>query len=219
MDWVTIALSKGRIGNEAIKLLEDIGLCEDVDLNSRKLIFNDYKNNIRYICVKPSDVVTYVENCVADLGIVGKDTIMECEGDIYEILDLGLGKCKISVAGIEGNHTWEKYEVLKVATKYKSIASKYFNKKQQKIEVIKLNGSIELAPLVGLSNVIVDIVESGSTLRANGLEVIEDICNVSSKLICNRASYRFKSGKIENIVSLLKKSLEERDVKSITVQG
>ena len=217
MEYVTIALSKGRIGNEAIKLLKDIGLSEDVDLDSRKLIFNDHKNNIRYICVKPSDVVTYVENCVADLGIVGKDTIMECEGDIYEILDLGLGKCKISVAGIEGNRTWEKNEILKVATKYETITRKYFNKKQQKIEIIKLNGSIELAPLVGLSNVIVDIVESGSTLKANGLEVIEDICSISSKLICNRVSYRFKNKKIENIVTLLKKSLEGKDVKSSTV--
>ncbi|HSQ89680.1 MAG TPA: ATP phosphoribosyltransferase [Romboutsia sp.] len=181
-----------------------MGLGDSIDLDSRKLIFKDEKNKIIYINVKPSDVVTYVEKGVADLGVVGKDTILESEEDVYEILDLGFGKCKFSIAGIKGQSIYRKDEVLKVATKYPEIAKKYFKEREQKIEIIKLNGSVELAPLVGLSDVIVDLVETGNTLKANGLEIIEDMLDISSRLICNRVSYRFKFDRIKSIAQLFK---------------
>ena len=171
-------------------------------LDENYLIFTDEENKITYIHVKPSDVVTYVEKGVADLGIVGKDTILENENDdeVYELLDLGFGKCKFSVAGIKGKNNYSKEEILKVATKYPHIAKKYFKSRGQNIEIIKLNGSVELAPIVGLSDVIVDLVETGNTLKVNGLEIVEDMCNISSRIIANRVSYKFNKEKIENIV-------------------
>ncbi|MGL6107975.1 ATP phosphoribosyltransferase [Romboutsia sp.] len=209
MDYITIALSKGRLGNDAYKRLKAMGIGDCIDLDSRKLIFKDDKNKIIYIHVKPSDVVTYVEKGVADLGIVGKDIILENEGDVYEIEDLGFGKCKFSIAGLKGKESIRKDEILKVATKYPEIAKKYFKEREQKIEIIKLNGSVELAPLVGLSDIIVDIVETGSTLNANGLEIIEDMYDISAKLISNRVSYKFKFQKIQNILSMFKE-VEEK---------
>ncbi len=207
MDYLTVALSKGRIGKNASNILKKTGLGDCLNLNSRKLIFKDEKKKICYIYVKPADVVTYVKNGVADLGIVGKDSILEFDGDIYEIFDLGFGKCKLSIAGPSGEIVYRKDEVLKVATKYPHIANKYFEKKKQKIEIIELNGSVELAPLVGLSDVIVDIVETGNTLRANGLEVIEDMFNISARLISNKISYRFKYARIEEITKLLNENI------------
>ncbi|MGO2118480.1 MAG: ATP phosphoribosyltransferase [Fusobacterium sp.] len=207
MDNITIALAKGRLGKQAYKILKKIGLGDSIDLDSRKLIFKDEKNKIDYIYVKPSDVVTYVEKGVADLGIVGKDVILENDTDIYEILDLGFGKCKFSIASIKGQNIYKKDDTLKVATKYPEISKKYFKEKQQKIEIIKLNGSVELAPLVKLSDVIVDLVETGDTLKANGLEVIEDMFNISARLICNRISYRFQYDRIQRITKLLENNL------------
>lgn len=207
MDNITIALAKGRLGKQADKILKKIGLGDSIDLDSRKLIFKDEKNKIDYIYVKPSDVVTYVEKGVADLGIVGKDVILENDTDIYEILDLGFGKCKFSIASIKGKNIYKKDDTLKVATKYPEISKKYFKEKQQKIEIIKLNGSVELAPLVKLSDVIVDLVETGDTLKANGLEVIEDMFNISARLICNRISYRFQYDRIQKITKLLENNL------------
>ncbi|MFA6877486.1 MAG: ATP phosphoribosyltransferase [Fusobacterium sp.] len=207
MDNITIALAKGRLGKQAYKILKKIGLGDSIDLDSRKLIFKDEKNKIDYIYVKPSDVVTYVEKGVADLGIVGKDVILENDTDIYEILDLGFGKCKFSIASIKGQNIYKKDDTLKVATKYPEISKKYFKEKQQKIEIIKLNGSVELAPLVKLSDVIVDLVETGDTLKANGLEVIEDMFNISARLICNRISYRFQYDRIQRITNLLENNL------------
>lgn len=207
MDNITIALAKGRLGKQADKILKKIGLGDSIDLDSRKLIFKDEKNKIDYIYVKPSDVVTYVEKGVADLGIVGKDVILENDTDIYEILDLGFGKCKFSIASIKGQNIYKKDDTLKVATKYPEISKKYFKEKQQKIEIIKLNGSVELAPLVKLSDVIVDLVETGDTLKANGLEVIEDMFNISARLICNRISYRFQYDRIQKITKLLENNL------------
>lgn len=207
MDNITIALAKGRLGKQAYKILKKIGLGDSIDLDSRKLIFKDEKNKIDYIYVKPSDVVTYVEKGVADLGIVGKDVILENDTDIYEILDLGFGKCKFSIASIKGQNIYKKDDTLKVATKYPEISKKYFKEKQQKIEIIKLNGSVELAPLVKLSDVIVDLVETGDTLKANGLEVIEDMFNISARLICNRISYRFQYDRIQSITKLLENNL------------
>ena len=202
MDNIVIAIAKGRIEKDVYRRLKILNMEDCIETDSRKLIFTDEENKITYIHVKPSDVVTYVEKGVADLGIVGKDTILENENDdeVYELLDLGFGKCKFSVAGIKGKNTYSKEEILKVATKYPHIAKKYFKSRGQNIEIIKLNGSVELAPIVGLSDVIVDLVETGNTLKVNGLEIVEDMCNISSRIIANRVSYKFNKEKIENIV-------------------
>jgi ATP phosphoribosyltransferase len=146
--------------------------------------------------VKPSDVMTYVEKGVADLGVIGKDNILEEDLDVYELIDLGFGRCKFSVAGKKGEVIHQRDDVLRVATKYPKVALNFFNLRNQPIDIIKLNGSVELAPLVGLADVIVDIVETGSTLRANGLDVLEDMYDISAKLIANRVSYRFKYERI-----------------------
>ena len=173
MDNIVIAIAKGRIEKDVYRRLKILNMEDCIETDSRKLIFTDEENKITYIHVKPSDVVTYVEKGVADLGIVGKDTILENENDdeVYELLDLGFGKCKFSVAGIKGKNNYSKEEILKVATKYPHIAKKYFKSRGQNIEIIKLNGSVELAPIVGLSDVIVDLVETGNTLKVNGLEI------------------------------------------------
>ena len=202
MDNIVIAIAKGRIEKDVYRRLKILNMEDCIETDSRKLIFTDEENKITYIHVKPSDVVTYVEKGVADLGIVGKDTILENENDdeVYELLDLGFGKCKFSVAGIKGKNNYSKEEILKVATKYPHIAKKYFKSRGQNIEIIKLNGSVELAPIVGLSDVIVDLVETGNTLKVNGLEIVEDMCNISSRIIANRVSYKFNKEKLENIV-------------------
>lgn len=202
MDNIVIAIAKGRIEKDVYRRLKILNMEDCIETDSRKLIFTDEENKITYIHVKPSDVVTYVEKGVADLGIVGKDTILENENDdeVYELLDLGFGKCKFSVAGIKGKNNYSKEEILKVATKYPHIAKKYFKSRGKNIEIIKLNGSVELAPIVGLSDVIVDLVETGNTLKVNGLEIVEDMCNISSRIIANRVSYKFNKEKIENIV-------------------
>ena len=202
MDNIVIAIAKGRIEKDVYRRLKILNMEDCIETDSRKLIFTDEENKITYIHVKPSDVVTYVEKGVADLGIVGKDTILENENDdeVYELLDLGFGKCKFSVAGIKGKNNYSKEEILKVATKYPHIAKNYFKSRGQYIDIIKLNGSVELAPIVGLSDVIVDLVETGNTLKVNGLEIVEDMCNISSRIIANRVSYKFNKEKIENIV-------------------
>ena len=202
MDNIVIAIAKGRIEKDVYRRLKILNMEDCIETDSRKLIFTDEENKITYIHVKPSDVVTYVEKGVADLGIVGKDTILENENDdeVYELLDLGFGKCKFSVAGIKGKNNYSKEEILKVATKYPHIAKKYFKSRGQNIEIIKLNGSVGLSPIVGLSDVIVDLVETGNTLKVNGLEIVEDMCNISSRIIANRVSYKFNKEKIENIV-------------------
>lgn len=209
MDNIVIAIAKGRIEKDVYRRLKILSMERCIEKDSRKLIFTDEENNITYIHVKASDVVTYVEKGVADLGIVGKDTILENENDneVYELLDLGFGKCKFSVAGVKGKNNYSKEEILKVATKYPTIAKNYFKSRGQKIEIIKLNGSVELAPIVGLSDVIVDLVETGNTLKANGLEIVEDMCNISSRIIANRVSYKFKKVKIENIIEKFESTL------------
>lgn len=203
MDYIKIALPTGRIKKNAYKILKKAGLGDSIELDSRKLVFKDEKNKIEYISVKPSDVVTYVQNGVADLGIVGKDIILENDNDVYEIFDFGFGKCTFSIAGKENQTIYSKDKSLRVATGFPNITKKYFDSKQQRIEIIKLNGSVELAPLVGLSDVIVDLVETGNTLKANGLQVIEEMFPISVRLICNRISYRFKYDRIEDIVKAL----------------
>lgn len=202
MDYLTIAISKGSVADEVHKLLDRIGLSGSIEKSSRKLIFEDEKNGLKFIYVKSSDVVTYVENGVADLGIVGKDMILENPSDVYELYDLKFGNCVFAVAGIKGEDI-PNDKVLRVATRYTETAKKYFNDKGQEVKIIKLNGSVELAPLVGLSDVIIDLVQTGNTIKANGLEIIEEMFSISSRIICNRVSYRFKYKKINELIKLI----------------
>lgn len=205
---VTIALPKGRIGKDALKALKPLGTESIIKPMTRKLVFTDLPNQRRYIFVKAADVVTYVERGVADLGIVGKDTIMEADANLYELLDLGFGACKFSVAGPAGLTLYQKDNVLRVATKYPKVATAYFQSKNQPVDIVYLSGSVELGPLIGLSDVIVDIVETGNTLRANGLVVYEDIADVSAKVIVNPASYRMKHHAIKTVMNALENQEE-----------
>jgi ATP phosphoribosyltransferase len=207
-DYLTFALPKGRLGDSAIQQFEMIGLASSIEKESRKLIFIDEEKKLRFMFVKPVDVITYVENGVADLGIIGKDSIIEEEANVYELLDLGFGKCKFSIAGYPGHVLHQRDTVLRIATKYPRVTSNYFQKRNQPIEIIKLNGSVELAPLVGLADVIVDIVETGSTLKANGLVILEDMFEISAKLIANRVSYRFKYDRMKKLVDQLENNQE-----------
>lgn len=205
--FINIALPKGRLGEKVYNLLEKIGYgCPAVLENSRKLVFEDEKNGVRYFWVKPSDVAIYVETGVADVGVVGKDILLEQNPDIYELLNLGFGKCRMAVAGKKGE-ILPLDKTIKVATKFPNIAKKYFSSKSREIDIIKLNGSIELAPILGMSDVIVDIVETGSTLKENSLEVYEDIVNISARFIANKTSFRFKTDEIELMKSKIEKEL------------
>ena len=198
MRYLTIALTKGRLAKQTMKLLEQIGIsCEEMnDPDTRKLIFTDEARRLRFFLAKGPDVPTYVEYGAADIGVVGEDTIMEEDRKIYEVLDLGFGKCRMCVAGPDGQ------QQIRVATKYPKIARDYFNEtKNQTVEIIKLNGSIELAPIVGLSEVIVDIVETGSTLKSNGLKVLEEVCPLSARVVVNPVSMRMEN---ERITALLR---------------
>ena len=194
MRYITVALAKGRLAEKAMEMFEKIGIsCEEMkDKTSRKLIFSNEELGIRFFLSKTSDVPTYVEYGAADIGIVGRDTILEEGRQLYEVLDLKMGKCKMCVCGpAAAAELLKHHEQIRVATKYPNIAKDYFyNKKHQTVEIIKLNGSIELAPIVGLSEVIVDIVETGTTLRENGLEVLEEICDLSAKMVVNRVSMK-----------------------------
>ena len=201
---LTIALPKGRIGKGAIEALKPLGADKVIQKATRKLIFTDETNRRRYLFVKAADVVTYVDQGVADLGIVGRDTIMEAEAFVYEMFDLGFGKCKFSVAGPKGMTLDRKDNVLRVATKYPRVAKAYFQSKNQPVDIVYLSGSVELGPLIGLSDVIVDIVETGNTLKANGLVVYEDIADVSAKVIVNPASYRMKNSALKTVIDVLR---------------
>jgi ATP phosphoribosyltransferase len=203
--YLTIALPKGRLGDEAIEKFKQMGCGDVIITDSRKLIFIDENKKLKYMLVKPSDVTTYVESGVADLGIIGSDTLLEDEKNLYELMPLGFGYCTFAVAGKKGEIIQQRDDVLRIATKYPKVTKKYFSQKNQAIDIIKLNGSVELAPLVGLSDVIVDIVETGSTLKANGLEVLETMMDVSARLISNPVSYRFKYQAITDMIAQLKK--------------
>ncbi len=207
--YLTIALPKGRIGKTAMEYMEKLGIFDVVKQSSRKLIFIDETIKIRYMFVKAVDVVTYVNSGVADLGVVGRDIILEENAAVYELLDLGFGRCKFSVAGFKGTDLHPKNAPLRVATKYPNVARRYFKRRNQPIDIIKLNGSVELGPIAGLSDVIVDIVETGGTLRANGLEVLEDMMEISAKLIANPAAYRFKRSAIRGITDMLNERVEK----------
>ena len=209
--YLTFALGKGRLANTTLELFEKIGItCEEMkDKNTRKLIFVNEEHKMRFFLAKGPDVPTYVEYGAADIGVVGKDTILQENRNIYEVLDLGFGKCRMCVCGPKSaGKLLERRELIRVATKYPSIAKDYFyNKKNQTVEIIKLNGSIELAPIVGLSDVIVDIVETGSTLRENGLEVLEEVCPLSARMVVNHVSMRMQNERITSLIDKLEKAL------------
>lgn len=207
MRYLTLALAKGRLAKKALAMLEQIGItCDEMKEDTRKLIFTNEDLKLKFFLAKANDVPTYVEYGAADIGIVGKDTILEEKKNLYEVVDLGFGKCNMVVAGPEEALEKLKYNnSIRVATKYPNIAKDYFyNKKNQKVEIIKLNGSIELAPLVGLSEVIVDIVETGSTLRENGLVILEHIYPLSARMVVNRVSMKMEGERINKIVDGLR---------------
>ena len=211
MRYLTFALGKGRLAKTALDLFEKIGItCEEMkDKDSRKLIFVNEELKLKFFLAKGPDVPTYVEYGAADIGIVGEDTIMEEQRKLYEVLDLGFGKCRMCVCGpASAKELLLHQEQIRVATKYPRSAKDYFyNKKHQTVEIVKLNGSIELAPIVGLSEVIVDIVETGTTLRENGLEVLEEVCPLSARVVVNQVSMRMENERITKILTDLKSVL------------
>ena len=201
---INVALPKGRLGEKVYAMFEAAGYeCPSIKENSRKLIFENPERGIRYFWVKPSDVSIYVERGAADIGVAGKDILLEYAPDVYELLDLNLGKCRMAVAAKKDFHD-DNQKTLKVATKFANIASSYYSSICRDIDIIKLNGSIEIAPILGLSDVIVDIVETGTTLKENDLEVFETILPISARLIANKAGYKFKTAEIEKIVEGIK---------------
>lgn len=208
MEYLTFALAKGRLATQTLSILESIGItCEEMkDKDSRKLIFVNEEQKLKFFLAKATDVPTYVEYGAADIGVVGRDTILEEEKHIYEVLDLNIGKCRMCVAGPESaREALESGQVIRVATKYPKIAKDYFfNKKHQTAEIIKLNGSIELAPIVGLSEVIVDIVETGTTLKENGLSVLEEIYPLSARMVVNQVSMKMEHDRIAAIIDKLR---------------
>jgi ATP phosphoribosyltransferase len=213
MRYLTIALSKGRLTDLSIELFEAIGIdCTELKSSTRKLILSDETNKIKFFLAKPADVPTYVEYGAADIGIVGKDTLLEEGRNLYEVLNLGFAACRMVVAGpaeLEGK--LDQLANKRVATKYPRIAREYFeHKRKESIEVIKLNGSVELAPLVGLSEVIVDVVESGRTLKENGLIVLDTIADISARMVVNRVSLKMESERINRIIEGFRKQLEKR---------
>lgn len=206
--YLTFALGKGRLADKTMEMFEKIGIsCEEMkDKSSRKLIFVNEELKLRFFLSKGPDVPTYVEYGAADIGVVGADTIMEENRKVFEVLDLGFGKCRMCVCGPESARKYlDSHEMIRVASKYPRIAKEYFeNTAHQSVDIIKLNGSIELAPIVGLSEVIVDIVETGSTLKENGLTVLEEVCPLSARMIVNQVSMRMENKRIMDIIDRLK---------------
>ena len=206
---LNIALPKGRLGEKVYAMFEKAGFpCDEIRENSRKLIFENEDAGVRYFWVKPSDVAIYVERGAADIGVAGKDILLEYEPDIYELLDLGMGKCRMAVAA-KADFRDDPRRVLRVATKFSNIARQYYLSKGRDIDIIHLNGSIEIAPILGLSDVIVDIVETGTTLKENDLVVFETIVPISARLIANKANYKFKRQQIDALTGSIRAQLEE----------
>ena len=209
--YLTFALGKGRLAGKTMELFEDIGIkCEEMkDKDSRKLVFVNEEHKMRFFLAKGPDVPTYVEYGAADIGVVGKDTILEENRRVYEVLDLGFGKCDMCVCGpASAAELLNHHEMIRVATKYPNIAKDYFyNHKHQTVDIIKLNGSVELGPIVELADVIVDIVETGSTLKENGLTVLEKICPLSARMIVNQVSMQMQTERIRDLISKIKKEL------------
>ena len=212
--YLTFALCKGRLAKQTLELLEELGItCEEMkDKDSRKLIFVNEELKLKFFLSKGPDVPTYVEYGAADIGVVGKDTILEAGKKVHEVLDLGFGKCRMCVCGpADAKKYLENHELIRVATKYPNIAKDYFyNKKHQTVEIIKLGGSIELAPIVGLSEVIVDIVETGSTLRENGLSVLEEVCPLSARMVVNQVSMKMENERITRLIQQLRPLIQNR---------
>ena len=213
MRYLTIALTKSRMSNKNLEIFESVGItCEEMkDKNTRKLIFVNEELKLRFFLAKGPDVPTYVEYGAADIGVVGRDTILEEGRKLYEVMDLGFGKCRMCICGPENaKPLLENNQLIRVATKYPNIAKDYFyNKKHQTVEIIKLNGSIELAPIVGLSEVICDIVETGSTLRENGLSILEEVCHLSARMVVNQVSMKMESERISELIQKLKRVIKE----------
>ena len=206
-ETLNVALPKGRLGEKVYKLMESAGYgCPEVLSGGRKLIFSSPEGTVRYFFVKPSDVAIYVERGAADVGVAGKDILLEYCPEVYELLDLDLGKCRMCVCGVPGRAAGA--GKLRVATKFSKIARDYYAKLGRSVDIIHLNGSIELAPILGLSDVIVDIVETGATLRENGLEVLSEVCPISARLIANTVSYKFKYEELAELVRRLRGALE-----------
>ena len=209
--YLTFALTKGRLASRTLELLEQIGItCREMkDKNSRKLVFVNEELKLKFFLAKGPDVPTYVEYGAADIGVTGKDELLEEGRRVYEVLDLGFGKCRMCVCGpAKARELLLHHEMIRVATKYPVIAKDYFyNKKYQTVDIIKLNGSVELGPIVGLADVIVDIVETGSTLRENGLEVLEEICPLSARMIVNQVSMQMETERIKEIILRLREKL------------
>jgi ATP phosphoribosyltransferase len=203
MSMINVALPKGRLGMKVYDMFENAGFeCPSIKEDSRKLIFENISAGVRYFLVKPSDVPIYVERGAADIGVAGKDILLEYAPDVYELLDLDIGKCRMAVAAKTDFYD-NTENTLRVATKFPNIAQRYYAEKCRDIDIIKLNGSIEIAPILGLSDVIVDIVETGATLKQNDLEVKETILPISARLISNKSSFKFKNSQIEKIRSSL----------------
>ncbi len=201
---LNIALPKGRLGEKVYAMFEQAGFpCPSIRENNRKLIFENAEKGVRYFWVKPSDVAIYVERGAADIGVAGKDILLEYAPDVYELLDLGIGKCRMAVAA-KKDFVDDPRKTLRVATKFTNIAARHYLSKGRDIDIIKLNGSIELAPILDLSDVIVDIVETGTTLKENDLAVVEEFLPISARLITNKASYQFKGEKIDSLVTGVK---------------
>lgn len=207
---INIALPKGRLGEKAYKVFSEAGYkCPEIEESNRKLIFENEETGVRYFWAKPSDVAIYVERGAADVGIVGKDILLEYAPDVYELIDLGIGKCRMAVAGIK-NKRPSTDSMLRVATKFPNIAKEYYASLGRDIDIIKLNGSIEIAPLLKMSDVIVDIVETGTTLKENNLEPYESIVEISARMIANKASFKFKQAEIETMIEKVKIALAQR---------
>lgn len=205
---LNVALPKGRLGEKVYSMFEKAGFpCPSIKETNRKLIFENEEAGVRYFWVKPSDVAIYVERGAADIGVAGKDILLEYEPDIYELLDLYVGKCKMAVAAPKGFRD-DARKTLRVATKFSNITRNYYASLGRDIDIIHLNGSIEIAPILGLSDVIVDIVETGTTLRENNLEVVETVVPISARLIANKAGYKFKTAQIEKVINSLKEQVE-----------
>lgn len=208
---INVALPKGRLGEKVYAMFESAGYeCPAIKENNRKLIFENKEKGIRYFWVKPSDVSIYVERGAADIGVAGKDILLEYAPDVYELLDLNMGKCRMAVAAKRDFYD-DNQKTLKVATKFVNIAKSFYASKCRDIDIIKLNGSIEIAPILGLSDVIVDIVETGTTLKENDLEVVETIVPISARFIANKSSFKFKTAEIEKIVEGIRKQVKNDD--------
>ena len=210
MSPIRIALTKGRLEKDTIKLFEKLGFdCEQLHNKGRKLILQIPDANLEIVLAKAADVITYIEHGVCDMGVVGKDTILEYGGTFFEVADLGFGRCKFALAGKKGEDFYAGYAEKTIATKYPNVTHQFFESKGMDVKIVKIEGSVELAPLLGLSDAIVDIVETGSTLKENGLEVYEDVTAISARLIVNTVSLKLRKAEIETVINYIEKALAE----------